>query len=118
MERDGMTPHSDLKRLPHEAWISTWFIVALSSGRLSAAGTARSGPAVGEKVPGPFHCLNITGPDAGKQSCLYCRFGPRPVAMIFVRELNAETWNLIRRVNTAAAANDRLGAGVVFCSDE
>ena len=30
----------------------------------------KSGPQTGDKLPGPFHPLNVTGPFEGKKTCL------------------------------------------------
>ena len=49
---------------------------ALASASLAA--DLRSGPQVGEDVPGPFHPLNVNGEDAGKKACLYCNGGRQP----------------------------------------
>ena len=51
----------------------------LRMGMLAAmsAGAVTSGPQLGAKLPGPFAPLNVTGPDAGKKACLFCRFGMR-----------------------------------------
>lgn len=99
--------------------LSVPLAVLLVAGSLRAAGTVRSGPQVGERVPGSFVPLNVTGPDAGQKSCLYCRYGTRPVVMVFARELNPQTINLLKRLEaaTAAHADDSLGACVVFCND-
>src|SRR5262245_58351221 len=35
----------------------------------------KSGPQVGQEMPGPFHLLNLTGAAAGQRKCLYCEFG-------------------------------------------
>ena len=45
----------------------------------------KSGPQTGEKVPGPFHPYNVTGEDAGKVACLYCKGGDDPVVAVFAR---------------------------------
>ena len=42
---------------------------------LNAGGVVKSGPKVGEDVPGPFHPLNVTGESKGKKACLYCANG-------------------------------------------
>ena len=34
------------------------------------AGDLKSGPAQGDKIPGPFNPLHANGPDAGKKVCL------------------------------------------------
>ena len=44
--------------------------LALLVGSACAAGDLESGPKVGEKVPGPFNPLNVTGSFAGKKQCL------------------------------------------------
>jgi len=51
--------------------VVTCFTAVLLTGTILAAGTAKSGPQVTEKVPGPFQPLNVNGPDAGKKACLY-----------------------------------------------
>jgi hypothetical protein len=84
-----------------------------------ATGTVKSGPQAGEKVPGPFEPFNVTGPDAGKKACLYCRNGNNPVVMIFARESNPQLVSLLKRVEAAAAAheNDALQSCAIVCTD-
>lgn len=46
---------------------------ALSGLLLAAAASAgdlESGPPVGKSIPGPFHPLHASGPDADKKVCL------------------------------------------------
>jgi hypothetical protein len=95
------------------------FVVVLLTVPVLAAGAANSGPQVGEKVPGPFQPLNVTGPDAGKKACLYCRNGTNPVVMIFAREASPQLVNLLKRVDAATAAHrdDSLGSCAIFCDD-
>jgi hypothetical protein len=95
------------------------FVVVLLTVPVLAVGTATSGPQVKEKVPGPFLPLNVTGPDAGKNGCLYCRNGTHPVVMIFAREPTPPLVNLLQRVDAATAAheNDPLGSCAIFCND-
>ena len=80
----------------------------------------KSGPQVGEAVPGPFSPLNINGEEAGNNSCLFCRNGNNPVVMIFARQADDATCKLIKTVEKATAANKdaKLGSFVVFCSDD
>ena len=42
--------------------------VALMSSAL-AADALKSGPQVGDKIPGPFDVLNCSGAQAGKKNC-------------------------------------------------
>jgi hypothetical protein len=86
---------------------------------LFAAGTAKSGPQVGQKMPGPFEPLNVTGPDAGKKSCLYCRNSFHPVVMIFARDSSPELVALLKRLDvaTAAHADSSMGSCAIFCND-
>jgi hypothetical protein len=94
--------------------------VVLAAGlALSAAEPVKSGPQPGEKVPGPFKPLNVTGPDAGKEECLYCKNGPKPVVMVFARELTAPVVSLIKKLDGAAAiyGDSRLGTCVIVLGD-
>jgi hypothetical protein len=81
-----------------------------------AADELRSGPQVGDEVPGSFRPLNVNGPAAGERSCLYCRHGLNPVAMVFAKRPTAAVEELVRRLDAAAAehAAAKLGAFAVF----
>jgi len=85
-----------------------------------AAEPVKSGPQVGEKVPGPFHPLNINGEMAGKKHCLFCQNGQNPVAMIFARSTDDATIDLIKKIEEATAKNSKssMGSFVVFLSDD
>src|SRR4051794_2462975 len=74
---------------------------ALVAGLAVAAETVKSGPQVGEDVPGPFHPLNINGSAAGQKNCLYCSNGNNPVAMIFARDVSQPLTALIEKVDAA-----------------
>ena len=93
--------------------------LALLFGGALAAEKIKSGPQVGEEVPGPFHPLNVTGPNAGEKMCLYCKNGSNPVAMIFAREVSRPLVKLIKKIDRATAKNEeaRMGSFVVFLSD-
>jgi hypothetical protein len=101
--------------------ISAALLVALCfvAGLALAGEGLLSGPQVGQTVPGPFHPLNVTGPDAGQKQCLYCKNGDNPVAMIFAREVSDPLAKLIKKVDTATAQHEdaKMGSFVVFLSD-
>jgi hypothetical protein len=97
--------------------------VVLSALLLQTAlgqGTVKSGPQVGQEVPGPFHPLNVTGANKGKKSCLYCANGPSPVAVVFARELTPEVASLLKKLDAATVTNKAksMGSYAVFCSDQ
>jgi len=94
--------------------------VALALGAATAGEPLKSGPQVGEELAGPFHPLNINGPSAGEKSCLYCRFGDSPVAMVFAREATPEVAQLIKKLEACAEKNkaQEMGACVIFCNDD
>lgn len=95
-------------------------IVALVGG-LAVAAELKSGPQAGEKLPGPFHPLNVNGDKAGEKQCLYCKFGDSPVAMVFARTPECEmTQKLIISLEAAAAKNAKseMGTFVVFLTDD
>src|SRR5262249_4425342 len=83
------------------------------------AAELKSGPQVGERVPGPFHSLNCNGENAGEKFCLYCKNGTNPVATIFARENSAELTKLIKKVDeaTAKSKDHCMGSFVVYLSD-
>ena len=84
------------------------------------AADIKSGPQVGEKVPGPFHPLNINGEAAGKKHCLFCSNGNNPVAMVFARNADAATIDLIKKIDEATMKNadSKMGSFFVFLSDD
>jgi hypothetical protein len=93
--------------------------LAVLVGGVVAAEQLKSGPQVGEKVPGPFHPLNINGEKAGEKNCLFCQNGQNPVAMIFAREASEPLNTLIKKIDAATAKNSgcSMGSFVVFLSD-
>jgi hypothetical protein len=100
-------------------------VAATVVGLVVVAGTSlgqdaiKSGPQVGQKVPGPFHPVNVTGKFAGEKHCLYCENGTSPVAMIFAREVSPGLTQLIKKIDDATGKNRkaRMGSFVVFLSD-
>jgi hypothetical protein len=80
----------------------------------------KSGPQVGESIPGPFHPLNCNGAKAGEKHCLVCQNGPNPVAMVFARQVSEPLTKLIKKLDEATARNGdkQMGSFVVFLSDD
>jgi hypothetical protein len=95
-------------------------VVALI-GSLAVAAELKSGPQAGDKLPGPFHPLNVNGESAGKKQCLYCKFGDSPVAMVFARTPECEqTQKLIAKLEEVTAKNAKaeMACFVVFLTDD
>ncbi len=91
------------------------------TGSFAIAAELKSGPQTGEKLPGPFHPLNVNGEDAGKKTCLYCKNGDNPVAMVFARTAECPmTQKLIAALDKVTVANAKcdMGSYVVFLSDD
>src|SRR5436309_3184109 len=91
-------------------------IVVFALGVVVAAETVKSGPQVGQQVPGPFHPLNINGEAAGQKQCLYCKNGNNPVAMIFARSTSEPLTKLVKKLDACCAKNSeaKMGSFVVF----
>jgi hypothetical protein len=104
----------------HRMTLVAGLAVALLVSGLNAADAVKSGPQVGETVPGPFHPLNINGESAGQKACLYCKNGTNPVAMIFAREVSEPVTTLIKKVDAATVKNKdcSLGSFVVFLGED
>ena len=86
----------------------------------TAAEPLQSGPQAGQKIPGPFRPLHITGPDAGDHVCLVCKNGANPVAMVFARNVSAPLTALVKKIDAATAAHQdaEMGSFVVFLNDD
>jgi hypothetical protein len=96
-------------------------LVACAVLALAGAASAEpvvSGPQAGQKVPGPFKPLHVNGPDAGKRECLYCKFGPRPVVMVFAREASPAVAALVKKIDAATASHqdEHLASCAIFLS--
>ncbi len=93
--------------------------LALTFSTAFAQEKLKSGPQVGEQVPGPFHPLNVTGAKAGEKNCLYCSAGEAPVAVVFARTLTPQVKTLIKQLDqtTVKNANKEMASFAVFCSD-
>jgi hypothetical protein len=95
-------------------------VVALVAG-FAVAAELKSGPQTGEKVPGPFHPLNINGDKAGEKQCLYCINGPNPVAAVFARTADdPATAKLLKKLDAATASHSKceMGSFAVFLTDD
>jgi hypothetical protein len=84
-------------------------LLLLAACGVAAAAELQSGPQVGATVPGPFEPLNLNGPDAGDDCCLYCRYGNIPVAMVFAPKPSDGLAKLVRELESAAAAANKTG---------
>jgi len=99
-------------------------VVALAAAVVTAdeKTALKSGPQVGADLNdcGPFHPLNVNGEKAGKEACLFCAYGERPVVMIFAREPNAQLGKLIKKLDAACEKHkkEELASFVVFCTKD
>lgn len=96
-------------------------VAAVAVSTIAIAAELKSGPQPGEKVPGPFHPLNINGDGAGQKKCLYCENGYNPVAVVFARTADCPmTQKLIKELDAVTAKNSgcEMGSYVVYLSDE
>lgn len=94
-------------------------VVGLVAG-LVAAGEIKSGPQPGDKFPGAFHPLNVTGEAKGEKKCLVCANGANPVAMVFARTPDdAMTAKLLKKLDDATIKNEKadMGSFAVYLTD-
>lgn len=69
----------------------------------------KSGPQPGDKFPGPFHPLNVTGDSKGEKACLVCKAGGAPVAMVFARCADCEmTKKLVKKLDEVTSKNTAI----------
>jgi hypothetical protein len=92
---------------------------------LVIASDLSSGPKVGSQMT-PFHPVNILNADDGKcngkEHCLVCQYGNKPVAMVFARGACdcPATLSLIKNLDAMVAkvGKDKISAAVVYLSDD
>lgn len=95
--------------------------VLVALGGVAFAAEIKSGPQNGEKIPGPFHPLNVTGEDAGKKACLYCKNGENPVAVVFARTADdPNVTKLVKALDKATGQNTKceMGSYVVYLTGD
>jgi hypothetical protein len=96
----------------------TCLAVVLPTVTGAAAERVKSGPQVGEELPGTFKPRNVTGPDAGQLTCIFCEYGESPVAMVFARTPSAPLTRLLKRLDAETARHKAAGLAscVIFLS--
>jgi len=94
-------------------------VTLLAGGLVIAGQELQSGPAVGQRIPGSFQPMNVTGEYAGKRHCLVCQNGDNPVAMVFARDLSDKVVRLLKVLDAETAKNSKkeMGSFVVFLND-
>ncbi|HKI37979.1 MAG TPA: hypothetical protein VKA46_39360 [Gemmataceae bacterium] len=99
---------------------SSALTLVVLTGSVFGAEKLKSGPQVGEKVPGPFEPLNINGEFANQKKCQFCINGTNPVAMVFARECSEPVKKLIKELDAATVKNSdaNMGSFFVFLSDD
>jgi lysophospholipid acyltransferase (LPLAT)-like uncharacterized protein len=90
---------------------------------LVMAGEVKSGPQVGQGV-GAFHPHNVFNAESsdlcGKENCIVCQYGSKPVALVFSRSTGKPVAELIKKLDAtvAKAGQEKMGAAVIFLSSE
>jgi hypothetical protein len=97
-------------------------LLAIGAGcddQTQTAQEVKSAPDVREQLPG-FIVRDITGPWKGQTQCYCCRYGLRPVVVIFTRELDDDLKDLVKRIDAKVGENKdkKLAAFVVVLTDD
>lgn len=97
-------------------------IVVIGAGCDAAASKdieVQSAPEVRPQLPG-FIVRDITGPSRGQSGCYCCRYGLRPVVVVFLRELDDGVRDLLQKIDLKVAENKdhKLCAFAVVLTDE
>lgn len=93
--------------------------IAASSAVSFAADDVKSGLQPKEKA-GFFLVKDVTGPNKDKSLCYRCKFGGRPVAAIFTREINDDLAGLVKKLDEAVVKNEdkQLKSFVVLLTND
>jgi hypothetical protein len=90
---------------------------------LAYAADIKSGPQPGESVT-PFHPYNVFNSEnadmCGKDNCIVCQYGAKPVALVFARKPSPAVASLVKKMDAevAKAGQEKMGAAVIFLSAE
>jgi hypothetical protein len=112
------------RRIPHAVAVAPAFIASalcLANGIHSSADAANPeeprGCEVGAAVPS-FYVRDVMGRRPDLATCLVCKYGARPVALVCVRRLDAESEALIEAVDRTVDAHraDGLRGFAMFLS--
>jgi hypothetical protein len=95
-------------------------LIAVLGNAGIAAEHLKSGPPIGEELPGTFEPVNITGPDAGDKSCIFCEYEARPVVLVFARDTSERLTILLRRLNAATDKHQaaRLASSIIWLTTD
>src|SRR5262245_26001532 len=72
------------------------------AGGLCAADPCRSGPQPGQR-PGPYACVQSTGPQRGQSHCYVCETADKPAVIVFARNLTDPLGKLAAKLDAAVA---------------
>ncbi len=98
---------------------ATGLIVGLGIKQSVAQEQIYSGPQVGEKLS-PFKVRGVFDEDAGKDLDFVGSAAGKPIALIFVHDVNRQSISMTRVLSgyTVSRAKDGLATGVVFLDDD
>jgi tetratricopeptide (TPR) repeat protein/CHAT domain-containing protein len=84
----------------------------------SISGSTKSGPQVGERLPGPFFLLNVTGPHAGEKYSFFEEAAHARIAMIFARDISEPLQSVVDTAEVACSRHGMKGYVIVLSDEE
>ena len=93
-----------MKYLMMVALVAAMFVPAMAN-----AEEIKSGLQAGERI-GAFYVTKVAGADEdgveqGEQLCYRCRYGSRPMVMVFARDTGGKLNDLVKEIDSAVEAN-------------
>lgn len=91
-------------------FLGTALMVALTATYATAADSESSSLKKGDPV-GAFNVTKVAGAEgdgveAGESLCYRCRYGSRPMVMVFTRDASEKVTKLVKEIDAAVAANE------------
>src|SRR5262249_16262619 len=117
-----LMPRRHPMRMPKSSVVLVSCLLFCGSAAVAGEGGLKSGPQVGQGLPGPFNPVNVTNVDqpdrAGTRNDYTEQYGADPIVLIFARELSGPLATLAKKLDAAVAKNRmaRLRAVVVVLS--
>lgn len=104
-------------------FVTSSLAIALTAAAVAVAGELKSGPQPDQSI-GPFDVVKCAGGDddvsVGEQLCYRCRYGNRPMVMVFTRVANDAVAALTTKLNEEVAEHKdaKLSAFVNLIGDD
>ena len=99
------------------SFLRTAVVAVVTCTGFTFAEELKSGLQIGD-APEAFKVMDVTGGSAGQTVCYRCQLGDKPVVNVFVREINQNSTDLIKRLDKEMSERKELKGFVVLLTED